>query len=81
MWMESTDKVKLSDITVHNLETQTNLLLAVHCPTGCDTTLQFFGIGKSKAVQVLRSYIDIKHLSCVESSMSQCLARCTLLRL
>lgn len=79
MWVESVDKVKLSDIaaTVHNLGTQANSLLAVHCLTGCDTTSQFFGIGKSKAVQVLRSGIEVKHLGCVESSMQQCIAECT----
>ena len=79
VWMESVDKIKLSDIaaTVHNLGTQANSLLAVHCLTGCDTTSQFFGIGKSKAVQVLRSGIEVKHLGCVESSMQQCTAECT----
>lgn len=79
MWMESVDKVKLSDIaaTVHNLGIQADSLLAVHCLTGCDTTSQFFGIGKSKAVQVLRSGIKVTHLGCLESSIQQCIAQCT----
>ncbi|CAG9759512.1 unnamed protein product [Ceutorhynchus assimilis] len=79
MWMESVDKAKLSDIpaTVYNLGTQLNSLLAVHCLTGCDSTSQFFGIGKYKAVQALRSGIEIEHLGLVETSMRQCIAECT----
>lgn len=79
MWMESVDKEKLSDIaaSVHNLGTQADSLLAVHCLTGCDTTSQLFGIGKYKAIKVLRSGVELKHLGCVESSMQQCITECT----
>ena len=79
MWMGSLDKARLSDIaaTVHNLGDKTNSLLAVHCLTGCDTTSQLFGIGKSTALKVLKSGAELKHLGCIESTIQECIAECT----
>ena len=52
-------------------------LLAMHCLSGCDTVGQLYGIGKGKALKVLRSGCSLWKLGCTDAPISDVILEAT----
>ena len=52
-------------------------LLAMHCLSGCDTVGQLYGIGKGKALKVLRSGCFLWKLGCTDEPISDVILEVT----